>query len=267
MNDFVLPATRYARSGDVSIAYQVMGDAPIDIIMVPGIVSHVEFLHELPGYTAFLRRLAGFARVVTFDKRGQGLSDRMAGAPSLEVRMDDVRAVMDTVGSKRAVLVGFSEGGCMSTLFAATYPERVSHLILIGCFSRSADRFSEEAWKVRLDQSINNWGAGNLMKTIAPSEAGKPDVVARYAKFERLASSPGALRTLLLLNRQIDVTAILPTLRVPTLVLHSKADLQVPVELGRKLAAAIPGVKYIEYPDSAHAYWVGETEPMLGDIE
>ena len=181
--------------------------------------------------------------------------------------MDDVRTIMDAVGSKRAALVGFSEGGCMSVMFAATYPERVSHLVLMGCFSRSSDQFSEEAWKVRLDQIIKNWGSGDLIRTIAPSEAGKPAAVAQYAKFERLASSPGALRTLLQLNRQIDVTAILPTLQVPTLVLHSKADLQVPVELGRKLAAAIPGVKYIEYPAGPHAFWVGDNEEKLGDIE
>ena len=267
MTDFKLPETRYAQSGDVSIAYQVMGDGPIDLILVPGYVSHIEFGHELPGLTPFMRRLASFARVVTFDKRGQGLSDRMSGAPSLEERMDDVRAIMDAVDSKRAVLAGFSEGGCMSVLFAATYPERVSHLILIGCFSRSADRFLEDAWKARLDQIIKNWGSGELIKAIAPREAAKPDTVALYAKFERLASSPGALRTLLQLNRQIDVTEILPTLQVPTLVLHSKADLQVPVELGRKLAAPIPGVKYIEYLDAAHAFWVGDREPMLGDIE
>jgi pimeloyl-ACP methyl ester carboxylesterase len=142
MTDFKLPETQYAQSGDFSIAYQVMGDGPIDLILVPGFVSHIEFAHELTGFTNFLRRLASFARVVTFDKRGQGLSDRMSGAPSLEERMDDVRAIMDTIGSKRAALVGFSEGGCMSILFAATYPERVSHLILIGSFSRSADRFS-----------------------------------------------------------------------------------------------------------------------------
>ena len=195
------------------------------------------------------------------------MSDRMSGAPSLEVRMDDVRAVMDTIGSNRAALVGFSEGGCMSVLFAATYPERVSHLVLMGCFSRSADRFSDEAWKVRLDQIIKNWGSGELIKTDRSRRGGKPDAIARYAKFERLASSPGALRTLLQLNRQIDVTAILPTLQVPTLVLHSKADLQVPVELGRKLAAAIPGVKYIEYPAGPHAFWVGDNEEKLGDIE
>src|ERR1700675_4312222 len=145
MNDFHLPETRYALSGDVNIAYQMMGTEPVDFIIVPGVVSHVEFLHELPGFTAFLRRLSTFARVVTFDKRGQGLSDRMSGAPSLEQRMDDVRAIMDAIGSQRAILFGFSEGCAMSTLFAATYPQRVSHLVLLGGFARAADRMSEEA--------------------------------------------------------------------------------------------------------------------------
>lgn len=138
-----------------------MGDGPVDLILVSGFISHIEFQHELPGYTAFLRRLAGFARVVTFDKRGQGMSDRMSDAPSLEVRMDDVRAVMDTIGSNRAALVGLSEGGCMSVLFAATYPERVSHLILTGCFSRSADRLSDEAWEARFEQILRLWVPAN----------------------------------------------------------------------------------------------------------
>src|SRR5207244_6732372 len=137
MTDSALPETRYALSGDVNIAYQVMGRGPVDIIMVPGFVSHVEFTHELAGYTAFLRRLATFTRVVTFDKRGQGLSDRVSGAPSLEQRMDDVRAVMDDIGSRRAVIVGFSEGCAMSVLFAATYPERVTQLVLFGGFTAS----------------------------------------------------------------------------------------------------------------------------------
>src|ERR1700674_4944800 len=137
---FQLPETRYAQSGDVSIAYQVMGDQPIDIIVVPGLFTHIEFMHEMPGYTAFLRRLSGFARVVSFDKRGQGLSDRMCGAPALEQRMDDMRAIMDEIGSRQVILLGFSEGCPMSVLFAATYPERVSHLILIGGFARAADR-------------------------------------------------------------------------------------------------------------------------------
>src|SRR4030088_662196 len=135
MTDFALPETRYAVSGDVNIAYQMMGDGPVDLILVPGVVSHVEFQHELPGYTAFLRRLSTFARVVTFDKRGQGLSDRISGAPSLEQRMDDVRALMEAIGSQRAVIVGFSEGSAMSALFAATYPERVAQLILFGGFA------------------------------------------------------------------------------------------------------------------------------------
>src|SRR6516225_6273760 len=139
MTDLKVPETRYVFSADVSIAYQVMGDGPVDIIVVPGLYSHVEFLHEMPGYTAFMRRLSAYARVVTFDKRGQGLSDRISGAPPLEQRMDDVRAVMDAVGSRRAVVMGFSEGSCMSILFAATYPERVSHLILFGGLSRIAD--------------------------------------------------------------------------------------------------------------------------------
>ena len=132
VTDLAQPETRYAQSGDVNIAYQVLGDGPIDIVLVPGLTSNIEMFHELPGYTATLQRLARFARVITFDKRGQGLSDRMSGAPSLEQRMDDVRAVMDEIGSRRAAILSFSEGACMSALFAATYPDRVSHLILFG---------------------------------------------------------------------------------------------------------------------------------------
>ena len=135
MTDLGMPETRYALSGDINIAYQTIGHGPLDIVIVPGSISHVEFHHEMPGFTAFLQRLSAFARVVTFDKRGQGLSDRVSGVPSLEERMDDVRAVMDAVRSKRAVLLGFSEGSPMSVLFAATYPERVSHLILVGGYA------------------------------------------------------------------------------------------------------------------------------------
>src|SRR5664280_1384006 len=147
MNDFALPETRYALSGDVNIAYQVMGEGPVDIILVPGVVSRADFMHEISGYTAFLRRLSNFARVVAFDKRGQGLSDRMSGAPSLEQRMDDVRAIMDEIGSQRTALMGFSEGCPMSVLFAATYPERVSHLALFGGFARAADRMPADVWE------------------------------------------------------------------------------------------------------------------------
>jgi class 3 adenylate cyclase len=266
MNDFVLPETRYAQSGDISIAYQVMGDGPIDIIMIPGVFTHVEFMHELPGYTAFLRRLSAYARVVTFDKRGQGLSDRMAGAPTLEERMDDVRAIMDAIGSRRPVLLGFSEGCPMGILFAATYPERVSRLVLIAGFARSADRLSDEAWLERREQIVSVWGTGVHINRVAPSQVGGPDV-GRYAKFERLSLSPGALRTLTTLNRAIDVTAVLPALQVPTLVLHRRTDAQVSARLGRKLAESIAGARYIEYPAGDHYFWLGDTEAMHGDIE
>jgi pimeloyl-ACP methyl ester carboxylesterase len=267
MADFKLPETRYAQSGDVSIAYQVMGNGPIDMILVPGVFSHIEFQHEMTGFTAFLRRLSTYARVVTFDKRGQGLSDRISGAPTLEERMDDVRAVMDAVGSRRAVMIGFSEGGCMSALFAATYPERVSHLVLIGCFARAADRSPDDVWQSRVDQIMTTFGNGKMIESVAPSEAAKPGAIELFAKFERLSSSPGAFRTIMQLNRRIDVTAVLPTLQVPTLVLHSKTDIQVPVELGRKLAAAIPKATLIEYPTGDHLVWLGDTEAKLGDIE
>ncbi|HXW64512.1 MAG TPA: adenylate/guanylate cyclase domain-containing protein [Burkholderiaceae bacterium] len=271
MAEFVLPETRYVLSGDVSIAYQVMGDGPTDLIVVPGLTSHIEFLHELPGYTAFLRRLSKFVRVVTFDKRGQGLSDRISGAPTLEQRMDDVRAIMDDIGSKRSVLLGFSEGCPMSILFAATYPERVSHLVLFGGFARAADLrpqgMTTEALDARLALTVQSWGKGDVMKRVAPSQAEDANTLALFAKFERLANSPGSLRTIQLLNRQIDVSSILHTVQVPTLVLHRKTDAVVPVALGHSLATQIPRAKYVEYPDGDHAVWTGNSETVVGDME
>jgi len=263
MNDFVLPATRYALSGDVSIAYQVMGEAPIDLVMVPGIASHVEFFHETPGYTAFLRRLSEFARVITFDKRGQGLSDRVI-APSLEERMDDVRAVMDAVDSKRAVVMGFSEGSAMSALFAATYPERTSKLLLFGGFALSTMASDFEA---KAAERLKGWGTGEILKQAWPSLIAKPQGIEVMAKIERLTASPGAIKALTLLNAQIDVRPILPTIQIPTLVMHRTGDLQVPVEAGRALASQIPGAKFVEYPGEDHVYWSGDVEAFLGDIE
>ena len=265
MSDFVLPDTRYALSGDVNIAYQTMGTGPVDIIMVPGLVSHVEFMHELAGYTAFLRRLSTFARVVTFDKRGQGLSDRITGAPSLEQRMDDVRAVMDDIGSQRAVIVGFSEGGAMSVLFAATYPERVAQLVLFGGFAVAP--FLSNDLEARIAQRIKAWGTGEMMKTVVVSQAANQDAISQFGKLERLSASPGAVRAISLLNAQIDIRPILPTVQVPTLVLHRRTDARVPIEIGRNLAAQIPNAKFIEYPDGDHAFWSGNAEALLGDIE
>jgi class 3 adenylate cyclase/pimeloyl-ACP methyl ester carboxylesterase len=271
LTDFATPETRYALSGEVNVAYQTIGDGPVDIIMVPGLCSHIEFLHELPGYLAFLRRLSKFARVVTFDKRGQGLSDRISGAPSLEQRMDDVRAIMDEIGSRRAILLGFSEGCPMSILFAATYPARVSHLVLFGGFASAADLrpqgLTQDALEARIAAMVKNWGNGDIMKTVVPSQAADKNAVATLAKFERLSSSPGAMKTILLLNSQIDVTAILPTVQVPTLVVHRRTDARVPVALGGKLARQIPDAKFLEYPDGDHAFWTGDSETLIGDIE
>ena len=246
MSDFVLPVTRYAQSGDITIAYQVMGNGPVDIILVPGFISHVEFMHEMIGYTSFLRGLSAFARVVTFDKRGQGLSDRAQGVAPLEQRMDDVRAVMDDIGSQRAVLFGFSEGCPMSILFAATYPERVSHIILFGGFARFADYAGDIEERIR--QRVQHWGTGAGINALMPSLAANPDAVALFAKFERLAASPGAVRAVIQMNALIDVRSILPSVRVPTLVLHRPNDGLVPVELGRRLAEQIPAAKSSNTP-------------------
>lgn len=267
MTDFVLPVTRYAQSGDVSIAYQTMGEGPIDLIIVPGMVSHVEFMHEGPGYTASLRRLSKFARVVTFDKRGQGLSDRVSDAPSLEQRMDDVRAIMDDIGSQRAALLGISEGSAMSILFAATYPERVSQLILYSAFARSPAAELEN-YEELVSERAKNWGSGKLIHLLNPSQSNNPEAVSRFAKFERLSASPGAIKSFTLLNASIDVRLILSAVRVPTLVLHRRTDTLVPVEIGRDLAAQIPGAKYIEYPEGDHIMTASDdVETLLGDIE
>jgi pimeloyl-ACP methyl ester carboxylesterase len=265
MDAMELPVTRYALSGDVSVAYQVMGDGPLDIILIPGFMSHIEFQHELAGWTAFLRRLSKFARVITFDKRGQGLSDRMSDAPSLEPRMDDVRAIMDVVGSKRATLFGHSEGCAMSILFAATYPERVSKLILCRGYGKRRDL--PDNFEELIRERVKLWGTGAMMKRVAPSLAANADAVAQFAKFERLSASPGAVKAFMLLNAQIDVSSILPTVRVPTLVLHRQKDIVVPVELGRELAAQIHDAKFIEYPGGDHAFFTGDVEATLGDIE
>lgn len=264
MSEFEMPVTRYALSGDVNIAYQTIGDGPVDLILVPGSVSHVEFQHEMAGYTACLRRLAKFARVITFDKRGQGLSDRISGAPSLEQRMDDVRAIMDDINSQRAALLGFSEGSPMSVMFAASYPERVSHLILFGGFACFGDLSTSDE---RLQQRVKAWGTGAMIRGVSPSQAANPDAVAQFAKFERLSASPGTYKSFLSMNRQIDVRSILSSVRVPALVLHRAGDALIPVEHGRELGKRIPDAKYIEYAGSDHAFWLGDVDGLLGDVE
>jgi class 3 adenylate cyclase len=265
MDGAALPVTRYVFSGDVSIAYQVMGDGEYDIVLVPGLVSHVEMLHESPGYTAFLRRLSAFARVITFDKRGQGLSDRISGAPSLEERVDDFRAVMDSVGSKRAAVIGFSEGGSMSAVFAATYPQRVSKLLLFGSFATAASLSADI--EERIAQRVKFWGTGESFKTLCPSQAANPAAIELAAKFERLSSSPGGIKAVSILNYQIDIRPVLSSIQAPTLVLHRRGDRQVPIEAGRVLARQIPNAKFIEYAGDDHLFWSGDVDALLGDIE
>jgi class 3 adenylate cyclase/pimeloyl-ACP methyl ester carboxylesterase len=267
MSEFDLPVTRYATSGEVNIAYQTIGDGPIDIIIVPGSISHIEFMHEIPGYTGFLRRLSTFARVITFDKRGQGLSDRLSDAASFETRMDDVRAVMDDIGSKQAVLLGFSEGSPMSALFAATYPQRVSHLVLFGGFACFNDLFGTASPEETITKRMKFWGTGAFLKSAMPSQAESQSGIDQLAKLERLSGSPGTQKAYSLLNTQIDVRPALPAVRVPTLVLHRRTDAMIPVALGRDLASRIPGSKYIEYPDGDHVFWTGDVDTPLGDIE
>ena len=265
-----VPETQYAISGDVSIAYQVMGDGPIDLIMVPGLVSHAEFFHEFPGYTDFLRRLATFARVISFDKRGQGLSDRIEGSPSLDERMDDLVAVMKATGSSRAALFGYSEGASMTALFSATYPERVSHLVLYGGFARfsNTDDYDLMFSMDQILRGCRHWGTGASISRFAPSFAGDAAAVKLWAKGERLVASPGGYRAMIESNALIDVRAILPQLRLPVLVLHNEADIAVPVANGRYLADHIPEARYIEYPAGDHRPWAeGNAEALCGDVE
>ena len=270
------PKTSYAKSGDLHIAYQVLGEAAPDLILIPGFVSHVEHFWEEPSVARFLRRLASFSRLIFFDKRGTGLSDRVpdSALPTLEQRMDDVRAVMDAVGSERAALLAPSDAGAMAALFAATHPERTTHLILYGCFAASA-KDPEYPWgqtPAELDSGLKrwerSWGQGALyMDLFSPSMAGDERYEEWFARLERLAASPGAAITLRLMNAQIDVRHVLPAIRVPTLVLHRRDDRVVSVEEGRFLAERIPGAKYVELAGADHWPWNGDAAAIVEEVQ
>lgn len=263
------PPTRFARSGDVSIAYQVFGEGPVDIIFVTGIVFHLDAMHELPGVTDFFNRLASFARVIVFDKRGQGLSDRVPVASTMDERVDDFRAVMEAVGVERAVLCGYSEGAGLAAYYAAFHPEHVSHLILLGGlpkFSRSDDYpYGITAEQVR--KSAAFYPSGRLFKAAAPSWADQPDIHANAERYERLSCSPGNYRALTEMNLELDARHILPQIRVPTLVLHRKDDKLAPIEGGRYFAEHIPGAKLIEHEGADHWFSAGDYGAMVSDIE
>src|SRR4051794_2904881 len=248
-----MPETAYTKSGDVNIAYQVVGDGPLDLVLVPGFVSHLDLDWEEPGYSHFLMRLASFSRLIRFDKRGTGLSDRPGGLPDLETRMDDVRAVMDAAGSERAALFGYSEGGPMACLFAATYPERTTGLVLYGTYAKRADPDGDYPWCRTMDErraiaaeTERTWGVDTDIDSMIPHA--DPAMQRWWAARCRASASPGAARDLILMNSLIDVRPVLPAIRVPTLVMHRTGDRDARVEEGRYIADHIPAARFVELP-------------------
>ena len=244
-----LSDTRFARSGGVHIAYQVLGDGPLDLVLSPGWVSHVELALEDPLQGSFLRRLASFARLIVFDKRGTGLSDRVPDdqLPTLEERMDDLRAVMDAVGSERAAIFGVSEGGNLAALFAATYPDRTAALAMFGTFAKRVWS-PDYPWaptpeaRERLYEIVErDWGGAMDLATLVPSKVGDAEFMRRLATYLRRAASPGAALALLRMNTQIDIRNVLPSISAPTLVMHRVGDRDANIEEGRFIAARIPG--------------------------
>jgi len=268
-----LPKTQYARSGDLHIAYQVTGQGPLDLVWIPGFVSHLECMWEHPWPRRLLERLSSFSRLIRFDKRGTGLSDRVGSTPTLEQRMDDVRAVMDAAGSARAALFGISEGGPMSILFAATYPERTTALALYGSYARRSwapDHpfgHTGEEWSRAIAAIEDTWGDAAGIDVRAPGAAEDVSYRQWWATFQRLAASPGAAVAVMEMNKEIDVRPVLPTIHVPTLVLHRKGDRVVHVEQGRYLAAHIRGARFVELPGADHTPWVGNMDSISNEVE
>ena len=265
----------YARSGDVNIAYQVIGDAPLDLVFVMGWVSHLEYFWREPSFARFLLRLASFSRLILFDKRGTGLSDRVPinQLPTLEQRMDDVRAVMDAVGSERAALCGVSEGGPMCSLFAATYPEKTLALVMIGTYAKRI-RDAEYPWGPTAEQREQffevmrkQWGGPVGIDERAPSVASDPQFRDWWATYLRMGASPGAAVALTQMNAEIDVRNVLPSIRVPSLVIHRTEDQCLKVEEGRFVADRIPGAKFVELPGDDHLPFVGDQDAILDEVE
>jgi pimeloyl-ACP methyl ester carboxylesterase/DNA-binding winged helix-turn-helix (wHTH) protein len=274
-SQFPAPETHYAQSGDLNIAYQVVGSGDLDLVFVMGWVSHLEYFWKEPHFAAFLKRLANFSRLILFDKRGTGLSDRvpLSELPTLEQRMDDVRAVMDAVGSERAVLIGVSEGGPMCSLFAATYPEKTTALVMIGTYAKRI-RDEDYPWGVSLedrekffDLMRNDWGKPVGIEERAPTLANDEAFRDWWATYLRMGASPGAAVALTKMNAEIDVRSVLPTIRVPSLVIHRAGDMCLKVEEGRFVAARIPGCKYVELGGIDHLPFVGAQDEILDEIE
>ncbi len=269
------PKTEYARSGELHIAYQVVGEGPLDLVYVPGWVSNVERAWEEPTLARFLGRLATFSRLIVFDKRGTGLSDRVppASLPSLEERMDDLRAVMDAAGSERAAVFGFSEGGNLGVLFAASHPARTRALALFGTFAKRLRR-PDYPWAPTVEERQREfervereWSLGMNLEQYVPSKLGDEAFLRRLAAYFRSAASPGAAVALLRMNTEIDIRQVLPAIHVPTLVLHRSGDRSVNVEEGRWMAAQIPDARFVELPGEDHMPWVGDQDAILDELQ
>jgi class 3 adenylate cyclase len=269
------PTTKYARSGDVNIAYQVVGEGPFDLVYVPGWVTNLEYGWESPLVTRYYERLASFSRLILFDKRGTGLSDRVpiSELPTLEQRMDDVRAVMDAVGSERAALMGHSEGGNMCVLFAATYPERTIALVTFGIYVKripSPDypwAPTPEAREKWLRQLEEEWGGVVDLDVLAPGLVDDPAFRRWWSMYLRLSASPSAAVALGRMNTQIDVTPILPSVRVPTLVMHRTGDRDIRIEEARYIAQHVPGARLVELPGDDHLPWTPDMDLALDEVE
>ncbi len=269
----VQPETRYAKSGDVHIAYQVVSNVGPDLLFVPGWVSHVEYAWEEPSFSRFLRRLTSFSRLILLDRRGTGLSDRVSDLPSLEQRMDDVRAVMDAAGSEQAALFGISEGGPMCMLFAATYPQRTRALVLCGTGARMTQGpdypigIPPDALDEFLHRVGSAWGTGASAEVFAPSLAQDAAFRQSWARFERFAVSPAGIQTLIRMLYETDARHILPIIRVPTLVLQRQGDRAMRAAGARYVAERIPGARYVELPGDDHFPWVGDVDAIVDEIE
>jgi DNA-binding winged helix-turn-helix (wHTH) protein/pimeloyl-ACP methyl ester carboxylesterase len=273
--EFQKPETHYVLCNDANIAYQTIGSGDIDLVFVMGWVSHLEYFWEEPSFASFLNRLASFSRLILFDKRGTGLSDRvpLSGLPTLEQRMEDVHAVMDAVGSERAVLMGVSEGGPMCSLFAATYPERTSALIMIGTYAKRI-RSEDYPWAPTAEQREKffelmqrEWGGPVGIEERAPTMANDEAFRKWWSTYLRMGASPGAAVALTKMNAEIDVRHVLPSVRVPSLVIHRKGDMCLKVEEGRYVASLIPGCKYVELPGVDHLPFVGNQNEILDEVE
>ena len=265
--------TRYAKSGEVNIAYQVLGDGLRDLVLVPGWISNIEVFWEEPTTSRFLARLASFSRLILFDKRGTGLSDRVTDLPSLEVRMDDVRAVMDSVASERAALFGYSEGGAMCALFAATHPQRTSALIMNGAYGRrrwAPDYpwgLSDAQFYGFLNDVQSEWGTAYGIEARIRSMAHDARFRQWWGRNQRMSASPSAAATLQRMNEEIDVREVLSAIRIPTLILHSINDQVVNIEAGRDLARRIPGAKLVELQGSDHVPFGCDSDVILEEVE